>query len=88
MADTIPDIILTGEEYQSVNTETGITVGTSVRIQNKSIRNAILVKSSSKPDKTTRGYLIKPDARFTIDIASGEPELWLLGEGPIGIEEI
>lgn len=88
MADTISDVVLNGEEYQDIYTATGISVGTAIRIQNKSIKDIQVVNSLTKPDKDFKGFLVVADPRFTLNIPAGEDGVWCFGLGPIGVEDI
>lgn len=87
MADTIPDVILNGNEYQNLYFETGITSGTALKIQNKSIGKVQIVKSKTKPSIDTKGYILDSDVRFPLEIAAGENGVFALGKGPIHVED-
>lgn len=84
---TIPDVILTGTAYQNVYTATGIVVGTSVTVQNKSstpvwLQNIALIPDSS----STNGWVLLPFDSIIVDGAIAG--LWAFGHGPVGVEVI
>lgn len=88
MADTIADIILTGTEYQDVYSETGITVGTKIVIQNKTTDKVWVQVNASQPSSDSRdGYLMEPDAKFPISIDVGASGCWAFGNGPISVND-
>ncbi len=89
MADTIADIPLTGAAYQDLYDATGITVGVSVIIQNKSMdRVWIQIKATTPTAASRDGYLLLGGNDKTADsvtIAAGESGCWAFGSGPIGV---
>lgn len=59
MANTIPDIKLSGTSYQNLYALTGIPVGTPVLIQNKQSVAVYLQLSPSAPDSASRdGFML------------------------------
>jgi len=89
MADTRPDVILNGEEYQDLYAATGITVGTKLILFNKSTSDVSVILSATKPlNNDTKGIRIeiKGSIRaFTVD--SGESGCWAKGWGPLSVQE-
>lgn len=85
MLNTLPDIILNGEEYENIYSLIGIPVGTALIIQNKSIWDIQVVKKATQPPLNTKGYIVAADPRFTLEISSGENGCWVLGKGPIKV---
>ena len=89
MSDTITDVILTGTEYQDLYDATGITVGVSIVIQNKSNTNIYLHKTASKPGAlSTDGYILAPDLRSPVIVDANENGCWAKGVGPINVQTV
>ena len=92
MADTIDDVILTGTAYQDVYAATSISVGTELILQNKS-KNLMFVQiSASQPTATSvNGFILLPytEGRLasTAQIDAGETGCWIIGTGPLGVQE-
>ena len=87
-ADTIPDIELTGVDYQDIYAATGITVGTSLIIQNKTTGKVwIQISATQPPANSTDGFLMEPDVNFFVLIEAGESGCWVFGNGPLGVRE-
>lgn len=79
MSDTLPDIQISNTEYSDINTLTGLAVGTSLAISNKSTSPILLQISSTKPaDDSTDGELlsINPYSTSVKVITSGENTVW------------
>ena len=81
MSEYIPDLVITSEQYVSLNALSLIPVGTSFIIQCKGSRPVRLVESSTKPLATvTDGSIItginKDYAIATIPL--GSLEIWAL----------
>lgn len=78
MAQTLPDITI-GNTWVSLNASTGIAVGTTFKVQNKSTTWVILQESSTQPLNTdTKGELVT-DLFHTEPskiIAAGSLEIW------------
>lgn len=84
---TIPDVLLTGTAYQNVYAATGIVVGTSVTVQNKSTEPVWLQNVSSQPSSSSRyGFVLK--GLESVDVTGSIVGLWAFGEGPIMVEVI
>lgn len=89
MADTRPDVILNGEEYQDLYSETGITVGTKLILFNKSTSDVRVIISATKPaNNSTNGIVMEVKGAmrpFTVD--AGESGVFAKGFGPISVQE-
>jgi hypothetical protein len=78
MAQTNPDITIPTEDFVSINTLSGIAVGTAMTITNKS-SSYILLAEGTKPAATSEdGVLVSPmsDTYAIADIPSGSLEIW------------
>ena len=88
MADTIPDVILNGTEYQDLYSETGITVGTKLLLFNKSTSYIRVILSATQPtDNSTDGVIIEIEGAmrpFIVD--AGENGCWAKGYGPLSVQ--
>lgn len=87
MANTIPDISVSTSEFVSVNTLTGILIGTAVTLQNKGQSDIYFVESDVKPaDNSTDGLIITTINRpFSIgNSTAGSNELWVRADGSLG----
>ena len=68
MASTIPDVRLSKTAYLSLYTLTGITVGTSLIIQNKTSSNIYVQQTSTAPAVTsTDGIIVEPYDFILVD---------------------
>lgn len=84
---TLPDVKLLGIAYQNLYTATGITVGTSVTIQNKSVTTVYLQNIATQPDGSSRnGLLLQPYE--TVPVTGTIVGLWAFGAGNITMEII
>ncbi len=79
---TLPDVVVPFDDFISVNTESGIAVGTAITIQLKTTSWVRLVESSSKPDPsvTNIGVILSNlSYPYAIaDITSGSEEIWAI----------
>lgn len=80
MPQTIADIEITYDSWVSLNTESGIAVGTAVNIQNKGIYTCVIAEGTQPTSVTsTDGELIYP-ARNSNEgskqATAGSLELW------------
>lgn len=82
MADSIPDINLNGA-WQNIYALSGISVGTSISIQNKSSRHTLVFIKATTPTGDV-GYSLAPLESITID--SGESGCWLKGNGYVFVQ--
>jgi hypothetical protein len=77
---TIPDITVDSTEYVSVNTLTGIAVGTAMSILNKTTNWTRVQEIVAKPaDTDTAGVLISSmsESYARADVALGSSEIWV-----------
>lgn len=86
MANTIPDVTLNNLVYQELYTETGITVGTAIFIQNKTASIRIQIKDSQPFAASTDGVQISPLEFYMVD--SGEQGVWVKGSGKICVQVV
>ena len=82
MPNTLPDVVVPFDDFISVNTESGIAVGTAITIQLKSTSWVRLVESDTKPDPsvTNIGVILSNlSSPYAIaDITSGSGEIWAI----------
>lgn len=84
MTATISDVVLSGVVYQNVYSATGIVVGTSLVLQNKSASTVYLQISTTSPDSSSRaGYHLYAGQEAYITNAS--EGLWAFGTGKIHV---
>lgn len=84
---TINDVSLTGTAYQNLYAATGIVVGTSVTVQNKSGFPVYLQNVASQPTGGSKnGFVLQP--YDIIDVTGTIAGLWAKGTGPIMVEVI
>lgn len=79
MSQTIPDITLNSTSFTDINTQSGISVGTAMIIQNKGTSNIVIQESVLQPDPTSEDGLImtnifSPYSRA--DISAGSIRIW------------
>lgn len=88
MSTTLPDVTIQPTTYTDIYAATGITVGTSVIIQNKGNHSAFLQTTGSAPsDSSMDGVLISPLEIFIVD--AGESGLFArasFGNGRLSIQ--
>lgn len=88
MADTKPIHILDSTAYVSANTLASISVGTDMVIQNQSRSYIKLSVSASQPTTdTTAIVLVPPNAAYPATVTGEVNSVWLLGTGPVSIQE-
>ncbi len=88
MADTKPIHVLDGTTYVSANTLTTIPIGAGMVIQNQSRNYVKLAVSASQPDVETSAFmLVPPNAAYPATITGETNSVWLLGNGPVSIQE-
>ncbi len=87
MADTLPNIVLTKAAYVDLYDESGIAVGTSLLIQNKSGNTVIVQEQAAQPAATSEdGIYIDPVKSVTVtDTPNG---VWAIGTGEISVQEV
>ena len=88
MADTINAITLTGDEYESVSSLTGIAVGTGISIQNQTTGMVYVAISPTKPLSDFRGEIVPDTPMIKAYIGANESEVWLKGDGPVSVQEV
>jgi len=79
VADTIADILISNQNYVSINTLTSIAVGTEIILTNKSNSEVLLQVSSSQPSASSKDGIplqIQPYSSATKTVTSGENEVW------------
>jgi len=86
MADTLSDVTLSTDAYVDLFAATGITVGNTVIIQNKTdsiiIVQSIAIQPLATNDDGT--YVVSND--FVI-VTAGSTGLWAIGTGEISVQE-
>ena len=88
MADTKAAVQLSGIEYQSANTLSGIAVGAAISVQNQTTDILYFAISATKPTTAFVGEVIPADVSAKAYVSALENEVWLLGKGPVSIQEI
>lgn len=92
MANTIPDISVTSDSFVSLNSESGLVVGTALSFQNKGSTDIYIVESDTLPAATsTDGILLSQFSRdYSIGGSTvGSNEIWarsVSGTGRIHLE--
>lgn len=79
MANTIPDITISNDLFSSVNTLSGVAVGTEIIISNKSNSTVLLQVSNTQPSSgSTDGVVmhVPPQSTSIKTVTSGENEVW------------
>ena len=85
MAATLPDVSLSNSAYTDLYNETGIVVGTSLLIQNKTTNNIIVQVGASLPDvDNDDGVYLKPYDFIIVE--AGESGAWAIGTGDISVQ--
>lgn len=77
---TLDDITATSNQFQSVNTLTGVAVGTAMELQVKSIYPVLVKDQSTKPDNDDENGRVLYDLRSQsgiITLTSGSEEVWV-----------
>ena len=77
---TLPDIIVTSEDWISLSSASGLAVGTAVEIFNKSTNWVRVFESNVKPAADSNNGVIitnlnKPYA--AVEVTAGSEEVWL-----------
>jgi len=82
--------ILLENSYVDIYSETGIDVGKSLLIQNKSSQRLIInTNTTSQPSSTnTDGYLYEQYNKSPIKIDRGFSNVWVIGTGRILVQEV
>lgn len=84
---TIPDVTLTGTAYQNLYTATGIVVGTSVTVQNKTGGTLYLQNIAAQPSSGSKaGLTLLPNEM--IAVTGTILGLWAKGTGTVAVEAI
>lgn len=87
MADTIPDVLLKGVEYEDIYALTGITVSSSISIQSKALGGVYVQVSSTQPNANSKdGYLLMPNQSCLIDGTISK--VWAIGKCAISVQEV
>lgn len=94
MADTINDILVTDDEWIDVYTTTGITVGSSVTVNNKGGYNILIQERATKPsDDDDNGKLVGDytTGTYNATITETPTGIWLKatkGSCDVNVQEI
>jgi hypothetical protein len=84
---TIPDVLLTGTAYQNLYAATGIVVGTSVTVQNKTGSVLYLQNIAAQPSNTSKNGITLQPNEF-IPVTGTIVGLWAKGSGSVSVEVI
>lgn len=87
MANTKEAVNLLGQDWENINTLTGIPVGAAMSIQNLSRERVLLAISAAKPSQDFIGSIIAPDPRYIGYVSVNEDTVWLKGEGLVSVQE-
>ena len=87
MANTLPSFNITSENWVDLNTLTGIAVGTALDIQNQSSFPMFLAISSTTPALNFSGFAIPASLADVAAVSAGEDRVWILGNGPVSVQE-
>lgn len=89
MAQTLPDIPIT-QEWQSINTLSGISVGDFMVVNNKSLTEVILSEGTKPPTASLQGVVLTSyrDHKSTKEIIEGSLEIWARIAGQAGTARI
>ena len=84
MAETLPDITLSATAYTSINTITGIPIGTCLEIQHNHGYWVYLVESSTEPPISREGTILTDvfGEASTRVVLSGSLEVWAICAAP------
>jgi hypothetical protein len=84
---TLPDVQLTGTAYQNLYAATGIVVGTSVTVQNKTGSPVYIQNIASQPTAGSKnGFVLEPYG--AVDVTGTIGGLWASGTGAVMVEVI
>jgi len=86
MANTLPSINLTNNDWTNLNTASGIAVGTAIEIQNQSSTTILVAISPTKPTLDFKGFIIPPLPAEIATISANESIVWVLGSGPVNVQ--
>ena len=79
MSDTIDDVIITNT-WNNIYSLSGISVGTSIQVQNKGSSYVLLAISATQPASgSLKGYVLEPFKACLVD--AGETGLWGMTTG-------
>lgn len=90
MADSLVTLPTNGDNFVELYSESGITAGTSLVIQNRGPEDLILVKQTAQPSKSdanTYGIAVPPNSMYVIP--DGETAVWVItsyGLGRVNIQ--
>lgn len=78
MAQTIPNITVTNE-WQSINSLSGIAIGTAIYIQNKSPLDMYIAEGTQPSSNSTDGAVLTPlrEIDSAVSILAGSLEIWV-----------
>jgi hypothetical protein len=85
MSDTLPDVSLVMTQYKNVYTETGISPGTAVVVQNKSAHSCWLQISTNQPAAESEDGTLLFTGEFVL-ITGSISGLWAKGNGKISVQ--
>lgn len=80
-------ILISGENYQSLNTLSGIPIGTEMKLQNTVMDNCYIIESDTQPASADKGHIIFNASFNTLSVATirtGSKELWVKCINPDG----
>lgn len=84
---TLLDVILVGQNYQNLYAATGIVIGTSVTVQNKTSSVVYLQNIGPQPsDVSSAGFTLLPNEM--ISVTGSILGLWAKGKGAVAVEVI
>lgn len=87
MAMTISDCVLTNSAYTDVYTATGIAVGTSLIVQNKSTVGAFLQIKSTQPTAASQDGIFLEAYQFYV-VDADEVGLWARGNTKLSVQGV
>jgi len=75
MAQTLPDIVL-NKTWQSINTLSGIAVGTSMIIQTKGAFHKVILAEGTQPTSDSRDGRMIDRKQRDASVIDGSDEIW------------
>lgn len=85
-AITLPDIVLNNNSYIDIYSMTGIAVGTTLLVQNKSSTGFYLQLKESQPSPTNIDGSVLQPYEFLLIKTTAPVKLWVRGSGRLSVQ--